>query len=201
MIINNHTKKNKIKNRTKLIKDFLSKKNIKENNTVVCKNSTITRLKSSEQKTNYYKLQSKKDNHSFFIKEITDANLIRQGNQGYNEYMALKNEEFKKDAKLFDFEVIEPYVGYVDYKENKSYIVTPYKELKTIDQLYDKKLISRNKYIEYRTKLVELEKYANKNGLKIGDILTHNVFLDINDKKQKPIIFDPWCIPQKKYEM
>jgi hypothetical protein len=115
--------------------------------------------------------------------------------------MALKNEEFKKDAKLFDFEVIEPYVGYVDYKENKSYIVTPYKELKTIDQLYDKKLISRNKYIEYRTKLVELEKYANKNGLKIGDILTHNVFLDINDKKQKPIIFDPWCIPQKKYEM
>jgi hypothetical protein len=147
LIKNNKEIKRKVQNRNELIKDFLSIKIIKKEDTIITKNSIITMLGSNELNTNYYKLQCKKHNQNcFFIKEINNAKLIKEGNQGYNEYIILNNKKFKEISKLFGFEVIEPYIGYVDFKKKKSYIVTPYKELITIDDAFKKNLISRQIY-------------------------------------------------------
>lgn len=187
-----------VKNKNKIIRSFLKRGKLKigdifENDLV-----RIKKLNTSELNTNYYLLKTKKENKTFFVKETNNKKLIELGNHGYNEYKALTDKKIIEISKLYGFEVIEPYIGFIDYSRNKSYIVTPYLEYKTIDKAYSDKLISKKKYLKYRELLTYLENHLKKENLKIGDISTHNVFIDTKNPNKKPIIFDPWYIPKKE---
>jgi hypothetical protein len=195
-------KNHNIKMKNILVRDFLKYKSKTNKNIVETKNVLIKKLGENKLDTNYYLLKCKDGNKNcFFVKEVKNKFLLEKGNHGYNEYLALQNREFKKIINSFGFEVIEPYLGFIDHKKNISFIVTPYKEkLKTIDQAFSEKLINKKQYLNYRNIFKNIQKKLKEEKIQIGDLQTHNVLIDPKNKKQKPIVIDPWYIPKPKIE-